>query len=66
MMIATAKAAFGRRWWLHLDTGTGKGFIIAERGWGGNVRRTIEFDSMSDARAYFDRYTTPIVEQTVQ
>ena len=61
MMIATATAAFGNRWWLHLDMDTGKASISRERTPGGS-RRAMAFDSAQEAREYFTQYTTPIVE----
>lgn len=60
MLIVTTTAAFGNRWWLHLDIDTGRAHIIRERSPGG-ARRTMDFDTVTEARAYFEQYTTPVV-----
>jgi hypothetical protein len=65
MLIATATGAFGNRWWLNLDTESGKASITRERTPGGD-RRTMEFDSMQEAWECFNTYTTPIVEQVAE
>jgi len=60
MLIATAMAAFGVRWWLTHDTATGDYCIVRERTPGGSTR-SMRFRTEPEARGYFETYTTPIV-----
>ena len=61
-MIATAKGAFGNRWWLYVSIDGSDPHVVRERTPGGG-RRTMDFDTAQEAREYFEQFTTPIVEQ---